>query len=456
MQRAFYGTADHADDLDAVRQTLGFDRIAIWGVSYGTKLALAYALTYPQHLERLLLDSVAAPDSSDPFGVGVLQAMPTTLAAYCSGGACRAATPDFAGDIVAVANRLAAKPLEGRVLGANGKTTAQRLDAVSFLGMVVGADVNPGLAAELPAAVRAAREGSPQPLLRAFQLAAFGGTPSAADLSVALYLATVCRDGPFPWQPETSIADRPALVQAAVTALPPGSFGRFGSWAEGLGNIDACLNWPSPTGGATLGAGPLPDVPLLAVSGGLDLRTPTADAVSVVARFPHGRLLLVPGVGHSVLTADPSGCSQRAVRNWILGGTPPTTCARPKPYLTAVASFPVHVSKHLRAVRTRTIAAGTLHEAEAVWLMAAASSRQVTVPGIYSGRLLATGKAFTLTHYSVAPGVTLSGRVTLTTTGPPLGFEGFVVVGGKAAAHGILQLSAGGLRGELVERTAGR
>ncbi len=90
---------------------------------------------------------------------------------------------------------------------------------------------------------------------------------------------------------------------------PPGAFGPFGPWAAQLGNADFCLGWPSPSGGAALGTGPLPNVPMLAVSGGFDLRTPTANAVSVVARFPQGKLLVVPGVGHSTLTADFSGCA---------------------------------------------------------------------------------------------------------------------------------------------------
>jgi hypothetical protein len=276
-----------------------------------------------------------------------------------------------------------------------------------------------------------------------------GGGGSAADVSLALYLATVCRDGPFPWQPDTPITDRPALVQAALAALPAGSFGPFGSWAEAFGNIELCLGWPSPTGGATLGPGPLPDVPMLALSGGLDLRTPTAGAASVVARFPQGHLLVVPGVGHSVLTTDPSGCSQHAVRSWILGGTPPATCARPKQYVAALSSFPVVASKRLQAAQTRAVAAKTLHEAEAVWLMAAGSGRKVTVPGVYSGQLRAGSGALTLMNYSITPGLTLTGIVTLATFGPPLGFEGVVIVDGGKAAHGVLHISGSRLRGTL-------
>jgi pimeloyl-ACP methyl ester carboxylesterase len=455
-QRDFYGTADHADDLEAVRQSLGVDRIAIWGVSYGTKLALAYALAHPDHVERLLLDSVVPPESSDPFGAGVLQAMPATLAAYCNGGACRTATADFAGDVVAVANQLAAQPLRGRVRQANGRTVVVELDALNFLGMVVGADLSPGLAAELPAAVQAARAGDPQPLLRLALLETLGGTEPAADLSVALYLATVCRDGPFPWQSDTALSDRPALAQAALAALPTGSFGPFGTWASGLSNVDTCVTWPSPSGGDTLGAGPLPDVPVLALSGGLDLRTPTAGAAAVVALFPHGQLLVVPGVGHSVLTSSLSGCPQNAVHSWMLGGTPPKTCAAAKPYVTPVAAFPTHLAKHLNATQTLALAAKTVHEAEAIWLLTASSGPQLDVPDLYGGQLLPGGRSFTLLRYSIAPGVTLTGLVSLKKLGPPLTFNGFVIVGGTATAPGVLQLSGGSLRGRLGHKNVGR
>ena len=90
--RDFYSTADHAEDLDAVRQSLGFNKIALYGVSYGTKLAMAYALAHPDHVERLLLDSVLPPELPDPFSANVARTMPATLTAFCSDGGCRSAT----------------------------------------------------------------------------------------------------------------------------------------------------------------------------------------------------------------------------------------------------------------------------------------------------------------------------------------------------------------------------
>src|SRR5581483_5570476 len=80
----FYGTADHVEDLEAVRNALGFDKIVLYGVSYGTKLALAYASAHPTHVERMVLDSVLPPDLPDPYSANVARAIPSTLSAFCA------------------------------------------------------------------------------------------------------------------------------------------------------------------------------------------------------------------------------------------------------------------------------------------------------------------------------------------------------------------------------------
>ena len=221
-----------------------------------------------------------------------------------------------------LANRLAAKPITSSVARPNGTKKQVKVGGVELLSTIIDADLNPGLAAELPAVVHAAVGGSTQPLARLVDLDTSSNPEASIDLSSALYAATVCRDGPFPWTPDTPVGARPALEQSAIAALPPGTFGPFGSWAAQLGNADFCLGWPSPAGGAALGTGPLPNVPMLALSGGFDMRTPTAGATSVVARFPQGRLLVVPGIGHSTLTADYSGCAELAVHTWMTGGVP--------------------------------------------------------------------------------------------------------------------------------------
>ena len=457
-QRDFYSTAVHAEDLESVRQALGFDKVALFGVSYGTKLAMAYALAHPDHVERLLLDSVLPPEQPDPYEANVLRDLPATLTSFCSDGGCRGATSDFAGDVVAVANKLGAKPLTGKVTEANGRTKTVTVGGVDLLSIILGADLSPGLAAELPAVVKAARVGNTQPLLRLADLQNSSGLEPSIELSDAMYAATVCHDGPFPWTPETPVADRPALEQAAIAALPPGSFGPFGTWAARFGNADFCLDWPSPAGGAALGAGPLPDVPMLAISGGFDMRTPTEGAASVVARFPQGKLLVVPGIGHSTVTADFSACAARAVHSWMTNAPVPATCARPKALVVPVPALPApglaKPKHHASPAATFAVVSKTIREAEAAWLMTDGLSGSATrVPAMYGGYLAATsGQTFKLVNYSIAHGIAVSGTIKITKAGPPLAFQGTVTISGAGAATGVLGLQSGALRGALGGR----
>jgi hypothetical protein len=216
------------------------------------------------------------------------------------------------------------------------------------------------------------------------------------------------------------------------------------------------VRWPSPAGGASLGKGPLPDVPVLALSGSLDLRTPTADAARIVDDFPRGRLLVVPGVGHGVLGSDPAGCPERQVRAWMAGRTPARSCARPAAYLDPLPAFAARrTSSSGSAGPAQTLAAvsRTLREAEAMWLLAnAVASGPVTIAGLRGGRLETSDGSFRLTRYSLEPGVELTGEIELRDAGPPLSFRGLVSVGGAGASAGVVSLRRDGLVGELAGR----
>src|SRR5205085_12292723 len=52
-KRIHYTTADSVEDMEAVRQALHVDKWTLFGISYGTELALAYARAHPTHVDRL-------------------------------------------------------------------------------------------------------------------------------------------------------------------------------------------------------------------------------------------------------------------------------------------------------------------------------------------------------------------------------------------------------------------
>jgi pimeloyl-ACP methyl ester carboxylesterase len=450
----FYGTADHVEDLDAVRNALGFDKIVLYGVSYGTKLALAYASAHPTHVDRMVLDSVLPPGLPDPYSANVARAMPATLSAFCA-TACSAATPDFAGDVVAVANRLGASPARGDVLQPNGKTKPDKLTGSGVLSLVVDADLNQGLAAELPAAMHAARLGNMAPLLRLHAIDDAINLIKASDLSFGLFAATVCRDGPFPWPADSTPTTRAALLKSAIAALPAGTFGPFGSYAANVGNAVLCDAWPAPSGGATLTPGPLPNVPVLALSGGFDMRTPTASAQSVISQFPQGQLLVEPGVGHSVVTADTSGCALLAVRDFMVGTAPQTSCQRAPFVIAPLAAFPKLASATKRATPSATfaVATRTIKEAEAMSWLVISSPRPVA--GLTSGKLVPNGTQIRLVGYGIVPGITVTGTLTrnANSNSLPLQFQGSVTVGGRLAAAGRLEQLSSGIAGTLGGRS---
>lgn len=56
---AYYTTPYAVKDLDEVRAALGYEKINIWGGSYGTRVALEYARRYPNYLRAMVLDGVA-------------------------------------------------------------------------------------------------------------------------------------------------------------------------------------------------------------------------------------------------------------------------------------------------------------------------------------------------------------------------------------------------------------
>ena len=415
-RRDFYGTADHAEDLDAVRADLGYesDRPLRRLVRHEARGRLRARFTPRPRRRAAARLGVRVPRATTPSSRTFFSRFPATLARLCAGGVCRAATRDFTGDVTAVANALAANPATGTVRRVDGTRRTVRLDGLGFLSFVVDADLNPGVAAELPALAHAARTGDVAPLLRAFDLD-LGQSNAYSSVNLALFMATTCRDGPLPWKADTPLVLRKLVVDAGIAALPDGALGPLAA-----GRHAAATRSPASAGRPerrrAAGSRPLPDVPVLALSGDLDLRTPTADAASVVARFPQGHLLVVPGTGHSVLTGDASGCAEKAVHDWLDGRAVRKRCPPNEPYLEPLDALPATPAGRADGPhRTAALALATLREAEAAWLLFDGTGGK-RIAGLHGGTLASRDDAFTLDHYSLVPGVALTGEVASSAT----------------------------------------
>ena len=154
-----------------------------------------------------------------------------------------------------------------------------------------------------------------------------GGSPR--EFSSGLYAATTCEEIPFPWPRFSDPASRFGPIHDAVAAIPAAALYPFDAATdEGNDFLRMCRRWPeaSPAPAAGPPAGSLPDVPVLMLSGQMDLRTPNETARSAAADWPHAQVLTIPNTGHSVLTADFSGCAIGAARRFLRGRSVPARC----------------------------------------------------------------------------------------------------------------------------------
>lgn len=316
-RRAAYTTAASVEDIEAVRAALGVARLTLYGVSYGTKVALDYAARYPQHVSRLLLDSLLLPGGSDPFMRTTIASVPRVLRTLCAPRACRF-TRDPSADLTALVARIARRgPLQGIRYDGRGRPQRVAITREALLALLLGGDFDPFGRALVPGAVRAALDGDTALLARMLGGDAVAGLDSDSGDSDALFVATSCEDGGVPWAIGTPLDQRAAALETELRGIPADSLAPFDRATVRRSGIGYCRRWPEAP--IAQPAAPLPDVPTLILSGDDDLRTPRKDALTLAARMPSATLVTVPESGHSVLSSDITSCSRRALVRFFAG-----------------------------------------------------------------------------------------------------------------------------------------
>jgi pimeloyl-ACP methyl ester carboxylesterase len=465
--RSFYTTADSVADIEAIRVAGGYERVVLYGTSYGTKLAEEYAQAYPSHVEALVLDSVVPPNGPDPLNRATFAAIPRVLRQLCAKRACAGIAPHPGADLAELVGRLGERGRRGRWIDGHGRVHTINVSSEALLEALLEGDLEPVLRAEFPAAVRSAARGDTAALARLLERATSSERSEpevpSESFDTPLYYATTCEEGLFPWNRAASPRRRLAEAVAAIRALGPRAIAPFApADALNLGDIPACAFWPFATPAPAAQNAPLPGVPALILSGADDLRTPTSNAREVAAQIPGSKLLVVPYSGHSVLSSDPSSCSRDALRALFARAPvkpcpsgPPPPIQRPTPLAPArLADVAPASGNRGRPGRTLDAVLLTLADVDRQLALRAlaevgelAIAATVDVGGLRSGWAQFAAGRLMLHGNSYVPGVTVSGEIT------PDKIE--LRVGGAAAARGALRLGpnrmlTGRLEGRVV------
>ena len=281
----FFTTALAMQDLDAVRQALGAERINLVGASYGTRAALEYQRQFPNAVRRSVLDGVAPPDMVLPASAATdAQAALDALFAACSAEpACALEWPALRQSWDSLLASLprpvtVADPLSGRP---ESFTMTREL----VLGAVRAPLYVPTLAAGLPAAISAAALGRFEPLAALAGALSRRGGPR---LYTGMHFSVICAE------------DAPRLATASVAPARDFGAGMAPFYAQ------ACASWPRGAVPEAFYRVGVSATPVLLLSGGIDPATPPRHGARVAeALGPKARHVVVPNAGHGLMG---SGC----------------------------------------------------------------------------------------------------------------------------------------------------
>jgi pimeloyl-ACP methyl ester carboxylesterase len=293
-----YTSSVAADDLDAVREALGYERIDLYGPSYGGTLAQYYIR---QHADRV---RVAIMDGATPLDVPVFEHMAASSQAAldlvierCQADtACRTAFPDLPAEWAALHAALE----DGVETDVIDPDTGEPLVAtLEMIGPGLHQDLlDPATVARLPFAIHLASEGHWAQVAEAMPEVAGGGGGDWLAMSEIIQ----CSEGWARFDP------------AEVERLGEGSYALPMERADAAARAARCRSLPAGVVPADDAAPVVTDLPILWLTADGDPQDPPANLVSIPSHQPNARIVVMPAHQHTV---GHTGCSPQVIADFV-------------------------------------------------------------------------------------------------------------------------------------------
>ncbi|MFL6289709.1 MAG: alpha/beta hydrolase [Thermoanaerobaculia bacterium] len=285
---ALYTTAEAVEDLDAVRAALGAAKIDLYGVSYGSRIALVYLRSHPDRVRSAVLQGVAPTNIAVPLhhAEDSQRSLDLLLGECEADAACRAAWPDLKRKLAAVQERLAKAPAVVEIADPKTKKRVKLTIPLDLFNEELRWRLYTEAPSPIPEYIHKAYEGNFNKLAATI-LRQRRALASGAALSLGTYLSVTCAE------------DVPLIDAEEAKRLARGSF--LGTYRVDQ-QVRACSAWPR----AKLPPGFAEDVrsavPVLLLSGDRDPATPPRwgeQAARTLSRSRHVVLRRGAHVGRS-------------------------------------------------------------------------------------------------------------------------------------------------------------
>lgn len=272
-----YTSAESADDIEDLRVALGYDRLNLYALSYGTRLALTVARRHPGSVRAMVLDSVLPPeiDYDETASANTWRALGAVFDGCATDPACAAAWPRVREDFQALVARADRERLPFDL-----EDSTIRPGGAQVVGAVGVALQDPRLIPLIPRAVGAAADGRYQELA-GWMIRSQG--PSG--FTWGLRLSVWCGEE-APFEDAGRIED-----QTSATWGLGGADGRTAS-------VAMCRAWTVAPAQAVENTPVSSDVPTLIFAGEFDPATPPDWGRRLLAHMPNAVFVQMPGLSH--------------------------------------------------------------------------------------------------------------------------------------------------------------
>jgi pimeloyl-ACP methyl ester carboxylesterase len=312
---AAYNTTENAADFADLRRALGYDRWNMFGVSYGTYLALTIMRDHPEGLRSVILDSTVPPSIVElsEFWPNARDGFQNLFRACTAQARCRSSFPNLERTFTRLVRRLESHPVRTTVADpSTGRSTPVVLDGGALVNWLVGMSFYTPSFNEVPSMIAELAAGDPQRIAtwRLQQVA----PPGLAGYG--LTYGVICREWvPFDSEREVLAQGRDVLPRypRSVLSQPPQFTYMF----------DDCRVWDVPAAPASVREPTVSEIPTLILSGSFDSVAPLAWAYAAAETLPNSRIASIPGVGHFV--APESHCAQSIIASFLLRPDGPDT-----------------------------------------------------------------------------------------------------------------------------------
>ena len=308
-----YDTPTIAQDVADLREALGVDEWNIFGISYGTTVALEVLRSHPEGVRSAVIDSVYPPTVRNDFRAYAQlgeDAFERLYEACAADEACNSAYPTLEQDVTDVAAALDEKPYR---LTFTDPTGAERV------ANLTGQDI-------VDAAYFAMYRAELIPLLPLFVQQLKSGNYSPLDLVAEDLLGALSGIADGVWH-SVECADRLETMQPADIDELRDEYPLFGEFLAAPVYPDFCEELDLEPVDDAFRDVPATEIPTLVMAGELDPVTPAEQAAATAEQLGDAATYIeFPGIGHG---ATPSSeCGIEVFRSFLAdpGAAPDTTC----------------------------------------------------------------------------------------------------------------------------------